>query len=195
MRIMGLRTGTGVAASPCLPLAARTLREAKRHRAYCVETLMVLLRRSHARSPHLEHKRKTEPGVSSYEAKEVPMYGEWKTFWARLFGGSHGWSRRDKVLEYVVHRIDDGANVREAVQEEYVRRMATQIEIERILADPRIIEGARERMRRELSFEDLPSRRAPRANRPEATTEVRWPEDGTNLRRSATSISDLGQEA
>ena len=123
------------------------------------------------------------------------MHEKWKAFWARLFGGSHGWSRRDKVLEYVVHRIDDGAHVREVVQEEYVRRMATQSEIERILADPRIIEGARERMRRELRFEDLTSRKTSRANRAEGTTELRRPEDGADRRRSATGTSDLGQEA
>jgi hypothetical protein len=94
------------------------------------------------------------------------MYEKWKAFWARLFGGSQGWSRRDKVLEYVVHRIDDGAHVSEVVQEDYVRRMATQSEIGGILADPRVIEGARERMRRELRYEDLTSRRTSRANLP-----------------------------
>jgi hypothetical protein len=122
---MGLRTGMGVAAggisrykgtTRCCrlssrPLAARTLREARPHRFFCVETLMILLRRSHTRSPHLEHKNMTAR-ESSYAAKEVPMPEKWKAFWARLFGGSYGWSRRDKVLEYVVHRIDDGAHVR-----------------------------------------------------------------------------------
>ena len=162
--------------------------------SFCVETLMIFLRRSHAHSSHLEHKNMTAR-ESSYAAKEVPMHEKWKAFWARLFGGSHGWSRKDKVLEYVVHRIDDGASVREVVQEEYVRRTATQSEIERILADPRIIEGARERMRRELRFEDLTSRKTSRANRPEGTTEVGRPEDGADRRRSPTGTFDLSQEA
>jgi hypothetical protein len=113
-------------------------------------------------------------------AKEVPVHQRWKAFWARLFGGSRAWSRRDKVLEYVVHRVDDGAPLREVIHEEYVRRMATQSEIERVLADPKVLQGARERMRRDPGFEGMTARPAPRANQPAATTPVGRPDGGTD---------------
>ena len=89
------------------------------------------------------------------------MGERWKAFWARLFGPSGGWGGREKVLEYVAHRVDDGAPLQEVVREEYVRRMATREEIERILSDPRILEGVREQVRRDLRFEEASPRRAP----------------------------------
>jgi hypothetical protein len=62
---------------------------------------------------------------------------ERRSFWARVFarlfgGGSHRWTRADKVLEYIVHRIDAGASLRDVVREEYVRRMTTGDEVDRI---------------------------------------------------------------
>lgn len=83
---------------------------------------------------------------------------ERRSFWARVFarlfgGGSSRWARRDKVLEYIVHRVDSGASLRDVVQEEYVRRTTTGDEVDRILSDPRIVQTARERMRRDLEFE------------------------------------------
>ena len=58
------------------------------------------------------------------------MYEKWKALWVRLFGRSYGWTRRDKVLEYVLHRIGERARLQEVVQEEYARRIATRHEIE-----------------------------------------------------------------
>jgi len=48
-----------------------------------------------------------------------------RSFWDKLFGTNNRSGRQDKVLEYVIHRIEDGANLREVLQEEYVRRNAT----------------------------------------------------------------------
>ena len=35
-----------------------------------------------------------------------------RSFWDRLFGTNNRSGRQDKVLEYVIHRIEDGANLR-----------------------------------------------------------------------------------
>jgi hypothetical protein len=100
---------------------------------------------------------------------------ERRTFWARvfarLFGGSHRWTRRDKVLEYIVHRVDAGTSLRDVVREEYVRRMTTGDEVDRILSDPRIVQTARERMRRDLEFEGSASAVRPKRERRERLKE------------------------
>ena len=74
-----------------------------------------------------------------------------RSFWDRLFGTNNRSGRQDKVLEYVIHRIEDGANLREVLQEEYVRRNATTEEVQRILENPRLIEAAGEQLREDFS--------------------------------------------
>lgn len=85
-----------------------------------------------------------------------------RSFWDRIFGTKNRSGRQDKVLEYVIHRIEDGANLREVLQEEYVRRNATAEEIESILENPRLIQAAGEQMREDFSSGKLD----PRQERP-----------------------------
>ncbi len=85
-----------------------------------------------------------------------------RSFWDRLFGTNNRSGRQDKVLEYVIHRIEDGANLREVLQEEYVRRNATTEEVQRILENPRLIEAAGEQLREDFSSGKLdPYQRRP----------------------------------
>ena len=85
-----------------------------------------------------------------------------RSFWDRLFGTNNRSGRQDKVLEYVIHRIEDGANLREVLQEEYVRRNATTEEVHRILENPRLIEAAGEQLREDFSSGKLdPHQRRP----------------------------------
>ena len=85
-----------------------------------------------------------------------------RSFWDRLFGTNNRSGRQDKVLEYVIHRIEDGANLREVLQEEYVRRNATTEEVQRILENPRLIEAAGEQLRVDFSSGKLdPHQRRP----------------------------------
>ena len=81
-----------------------------------------------------------------------------RSFWDRLFGTNNRSGRQDKVLEYVIHRIQDGANLREVLQEEYVRRNATTQEVQRILENPRLIEAAGEQLREDFSSGKLDPR-------------------------------------
>jgi len=85
-----------------------------------------------------------------------------RSFWDRLFGTNNRSGRHDKVLEYVVHRIEDGANLREVLQEEYVRRNATAEQVQSILENPRLIEAAGEQLREDFSSGKLD----PRQKRP-----------------------------
>jgi nucleotide-binding universal stress UspA family protein len=78
--------------------------------------------------------------------------GERRSFWEMLFG-PYPSEREVKVLEYIVHRLGDGANLEDIVREEYVRRHASPEEIEDILANPKLVEGARKKVEEE--FEEL----------------------------------------
>ena len=69
------------------------------------------------------------------------------SIWDKLFSRPHHYERERKVFEYVCHRVGAGAHLRDVLQEEYVRRNASQTEIEEILSDPRLIETAHEKMR------------------------------------------------
>ena len=71
------------------------------------------------------------------------------SLWQRLFG-SRGTSslsqRQEKVLQYIIGRINEGAPLQEVLQEEYVRRNCSQAEIEQIIRSPELIGAAREQL-------------------------------------------------
>jgi hypothetical protein len=75
-----------------------------------------------------------------------------RSFWDVLFG-PYPSEREVKVLEYVIHRLGDGARLEDIVQEQYVRRYASPAEIEDILDNPRLIEAIRKKMGKD--FEEL----------------------------------------
>ena len=94
------------------------------------------------------------------------MTEESQSFWDKLFSGSflvqHDNDRERKVLEYVCHRVGEGAHLRDVVQEEYVRRNASPTEIEDILENPRLVETAHQQMRQDFSSGELD----PKSSRP-----------------------------
>lgn len=71
-------------------------------------------------------------------------------FWSWLFGGPGVSPRRQKVLEYLVHRMNDGVDLNDALEEEYVVRNLSRSEREEISSNPRLVEAARERMQKDL---------------------------------------------
>lgn len=85
---------------------------------------------------------------------------EKQSFWRRLFSTKTRSAREEKVVGYILHRIGEGANLRDVTQEEYVRRNASASEVEEILQDPRLLESAREHMEEDFGSGELdPSRR------------------------------------
>jgi hypothetical protein len=54
--------------------------------------------------------------------------------------------RERKVLECVCHRVGEEAHLRDVLREVYVRRNASQTEMEEIMSDPRLIQIAHENM-------------------------------------------------
>jgi hypothetical protein len=95
------------------------------------------------------------------------MTEESGSFWNKLFNGSfleqHDEERERKVIEYVCHRVSEGAHLRNVIQEEYVRRNASQEEIEDLLKNPKLIEAAHEQMRADFSSGRLDPKPPPSA--------------------------------
>lgn len=83
------------------------------------------------------------------------MTEEKRTFWDRLFGSHHGNERETRVVEYICHRLADGAHLRDVLGEEYVRRNASPTEVDEILENPRLIEAAHEQLLKDFSSGDL----------------------------------------
>jgi hypothetical protein len=84
--------------------------------------------------------------------------GETRGFWDRIFSGSYRSMREERVLYYIVHRIEDGAHLDDILQEQYVRPNASPDEAREILENPRLVEAAHKRMLEDFSSEDLDPR-------------------------------------
>ncbi len=55
-------------------------------------------------------------------------------------------ARQEKVLQYIIQRINQDAPLQEVLREEYVRRNTSRTELEEIMSSPELIEAARERL-------------------------------------------------
>jgi hypothetical protein len=56
--------------------------------------------------------------------------------------GPYPSEREEKVLEYVIHRLGDGAQLEDIVWEQYVRRHASPDAVQDILDNPELVEVA-----------------------------------------------------
>ena len=91
----------------------------------------------------------------------MPEENEKRSFWDRLLSTHHPSEREERVAEYIIHRLGEGAHLGDVVQEEYVRRNATPAEVDEICSNPRLVEAARERMEQDFGSEELDPTRRP----------------------------------
>ncbi len=84
-----------------------------------------------------------------------------QTFWQRLFSTNKRSAREERVVGYIVHRIGEGASLREVTQEEYVRRNASSAEVEEILQNPKLLESAHENLQKDFDSGELDPHRRP----------------------------------
>ncbi len=83
-----------------------------------------------------------------------------RSFWDRLLGRSEHSPREERIIEYITHRLGEGASLQEIIQEEYVRRNASASEIEEICSRPELVQAAREHMEQDFSSGEIdPGRR------------------------------------
>src|SRR5215217_766622 len=65
----------------------------------------------------------------------------------KLFLGSHVRAEREeKVLRYIIHRVNESAPLHDVVQEDYVRRNCSQSEIDEIVNASELIHACREHL-------------------------------------------------
>jgi len=80
------------------------------------------------------------------------------SFWQRLFGRTGSSSltaRQQKVSDYILARMENDVPLQEVLREDYVRRNASQAEVERIVSTPEFIETARERLGESFRSEEF----------------------------------------
>ena len=81
------------------------------------------------------------------------------SFWQRLFGGGGGGSslsqRQQKVLGYMIGRLDKDVPLQEVLQEDYVRRNSSAQELEQIVSNPEFVQAARARLGESFRSEDF----------------------------------------
>jgi hypothetical protein len=80
------------------------------------------------------------------------MDEEHHSFWHKLFFGSPDRSEREqRVLEYIIHRMGEGAHLGDVIHEEYVRRNIAQDTLEGLLRDPALIVACHDYMTEDFS--------------------------------------------
>jgi hypothetical protein len=67
-----------------------------------------------------------------------------RSLWGQLFLSSPAQvEHEEKVLQYIIHRIDQGANLHDVLQEPYVRRNCSQAEIDEIASSADLVHACR----------------------------------------------------
>ena len=87
---------------------------------------------------------------------------EQRPFLERLmFGRRHGprAQREEKVLQYIIHRVNEDADLHDVLQELYVRRICSQDEIDEIVMDPELVHHCREHLEHIFASGELDPKR------------------------------------
>jgi hypothetical protein len=95
-----------------------------------------------------------EEGIAMSEERK-------RSFWSRLFNLDYHSAREERVVEYIIHRLREGAGLQEVIQEEYVRRNASPAEIEEICSRPELVQAAREHMEQDFSSGEIDPHQRP----------------------------------
>ena len=72
--------------------------------------------------------------------KEHSVFGQF------FFSNPSRAEREEKVLQYIIHRMNEDADLHEVLQEDYVLRNCSQGEIDEIINNPELVHAAREHM-------------------------------------------------
>jgi hypothetical protein len=85
-----------------------------------------------------------------------------RSLWGQLLLSSPARvDREEKGLNYIIHRIDEDADLREVLQEPYVRRNCTQAEIEEIVSSAELVHACRRDLEQTFRSGELdPGRRS-----------------------------------
>jgi hypothetical protein len=89
-----------------------------------------------------------------------------RSLWGQLFLSSPAHvEHEEKVLHYIIHRIDQDADLHEVLQEPYVRRNCTQAGIEEIVSSADLVHACREHLERTFHSRELDPRQCSQVGR------------------------------
>ena len=63
-----------------------------------------------------------------------------------LFGSSSHTERQEKVLNYIIHRVNEETPLHDVIREDYVRRNCSREEIQEIINYPELVHACREHL-------------------------------------------------
>ena len=87
-------------------------------------------------------------------AKEHSIFGQF------FFGCNPSRTEREeKVLRYIINRIDEDANLQDVLREPYVQRNCSQTEIDEIEGNPELVHAARQHMEQVFGSAELDPKR------------------------------------
>ena len=87
------------------------------------------------------------------------MTREHSLFGRFFFGGNPSRAEREeKILRYIIHRIDEDAHFHEVLEEPYVRRNCSQEEIDEIRSNPELVQACREHLEQTFRSGELDPR-------------------------------------
>ena len=88
--------------------------------------------------------------------KEHSVFGQF------FFGSNPSRAEREeKVLRYIIHRINEDVALHDVLQEPYVQRNCSQAEIDEIESNPELIHAAREHLEQAFRSGELDPKRRP----------------------------------
>jgi hypothetical protein len=67
--------------------------------------------------------------------------------------------RQEKVLRYIIHRINDDTDLQDVLREPYVQHNCSQTEIDEIESNPELVHACREHMEQVFSSGELDPKR------------------------------------
>ncbi len=89
-----------------------------------------------------------------------------QSLWGQLFLSSPARvEREEKVLQYIIHRIDEDADIHEVLQEPYVRRNCSQAEIDEIMSSADLVHACRKHLEQTFRSGELDPRQRSQVGR------------------------------
>ncbi len=83
-----------------------------------------------------------------------------RSLWGQLFLSSPAHvEHEEKVLHYIIHRVDEDADLHDVLQEPYVRRNCSQGEIDEIIMNPELVHHCREHLEHVFASGELDPKR------------------------------------
>jgi hypothetical protein len=106
------------------------------------------------------------------EPTREPILKKW------FFGSSAHTEREEKVLQYIIHRVNEETPLQDVMRDDYVRRNCSEDQIHELVNDPAFVHACRERLWQTFRSGELDPSRGHRKSRPSTNDS---PADGADV--------------